>query len=182
MHNEEQRSTHQTSIGRVLALDVGQRRIGVAMSDPHGILAAPLTTLKAVPHTRVLHQIIELVQEHAVDKVVIGLPLTMRGDIGPQAQVIQEFATALEQAMKQAQERTRQSPVPVLLFDERLTSVVAEQMMRDLGIRPEKRKERIDEVAASIILQDYLDSQTSLAWHSTEQSHSHSEMGTEREE
>jgi putative Holliday junction resolvase len=132
---------------RVLALDVGERRIGVAMSDPAGLLAAPLTTLKAEPRVRALSQIVALVTEHAVDVVVIGLPLTMSGEVGPQAQVVQTFANNLEAALGHK----------VQLFDERLTSVVAEQMLRDLGIKPEKRKARIDEVAASIILQDYLD-------------------------
>ncbi len=132
---------------RVLALDVGERRIGVAMSDPAGLLAAPLTTLKAEPRARALSQIVALVAEHAVDVVVVGLPLTMSGEVGPQAQVIQTFANNLEAALGRTVE----------LFDERLTSVVAEQMLRDLGVKPEKRKARIDEVAASIILQDYLD-------------------------
>lgn len=138
--------------GRVLALDVGGRRIGVAMSDEQGILAAPLTTLKAEPRAHVIAQVVALVREHAVDEVVVGLPLTMSGEIGPQAQVIQAFAQELETALER----------PVQLFDERLTSVVAEQMMLDLGIKPDKRKARIDEVAASIILQDYLDHKRSL--------------------
>lgn len=138
----------QAHVGRrVLALDVGERRIGVAMSDAAGLLAAPLTTLKATPRARALSQIVALVREHAVDDVVVGLPLTMSGEIGPQAQVVQSFAAELEAALGRA----------VHLFDERLTSVVAEQMLRDLGLKPEKRKARIDEVAASIILQDYLD-------------------------
>jgi putative Holliday junction resolvase len=136
------------SIGvRVLALDAGERRIGVAMSDADGMLAMPLTTLRARPLDRALAQIADLVQEHAVDEVVVGLPLTMSGEIGPQAKVVQTFAAALQTALGHE----------VHLFDERLTTVVAEQMMRDLGIKPEKRKARLDEIAATIILQDYLD-------------------------
>jgi putative Holliday junction resolvase len=132
---------------RVLALDVGGRRIGVAMSDADGLFAMPLTTLNAEPHDRALVRIGELVQEYAVDEIVVGLPLTMSGEIGPQAKLVQTFATALEVALSR----------PVQLFDERLTTVVAEQMMRDLGIKPAKRKQRIDEIAATVILQDYLD-------------------------
>jgi putative Holliday junction resolvase len=132
---------------RVLALDVGERRIGVAMSDTEGILAAPLTTLKASPRSQALAQIAALVRHHTVDDVVVGLPLTMSGEIGPQARVVQSFAGELETVLGQ----------PVHLFDERLTSIAAEQMMRDLGVKPSRRKDRIDEVAASIILQDYLD-------------------------
>jgi putative Holliday junction resolvase len=131
---------------RVLALDVGDRRIGVAMSDDQGWLATPLTTLKAEPRSRALQQIVGLVQEHRVCEIVVGLPLTLSGDIGPQAQLVKLFVKELESTVEQ----------PVMLFDERLTSVVAEQMMRDLGIKPAKRKARIDEIAASIILQDYL--------------------------
>lgn len=132
---------------RVLALDVGEQRIGVAMSDANGTMAMPLTTLKATPRTRAMKQIADLVQQHAVDEVVVGLPLTLRGDIGPQAHIVQSFASDLEAVLGKS----------VQLFDERLTSVVAEQTMRDLGIKPARRKARIDEIAATIILQDYLD-------------------------
>ncbi len=132
---------------RVLALDVGGRRIGVALSDADGMLAAPLTTLKAEPRRRAMDEIVALVRDYAVDDVVVGFPLTMSGEIGPQARVVQAFVAELETALGMS----------VQLFDERLTSVVAEQMLRDMGVKPEKRKIRIDEVAASIILQDYLD-------------------------
>lgn len=132
---------------RVLALDVGERRIGVAMSDAEGRIASPLTTLQARPRARSIAQITALVQQHAVDEIVVGLPLTMRGEIGPQAQVVKSFVAELEAALGRS----------VCLFDERLTTFVAEQMLRDMGLKPEKRKARIDEIAASIILQDYLD-------------------------
>lgn len=134
-------------LGRVLALDVGERRIGVALSDPTRVLASPLTTLRAQPRARVLGEIAALVQRNEVAEVVVGLPLTLSGEIGPQALIIQAFAAELQQALA----------VPVHLLDERLTSVAAERMMIDLGLRPEQRKARIDEVAASIILQDFLD-------------------------
>ncbi len=131
----------------MMALDVGGRRIGVALSDPTRVLASPLTTLRAEPRARVLAEIAALAQRHEVSDVVVGLPLTLSGEIGPQARLVQEFAKELAQAL----------PVPVHLFDERLTTVAAERMMVDLGMRPEQRKARIDEVAASIILQDFLD-------------------------
>ncbi|MBK9715581.1 MAG: Holliday junction resolvase RuvX [Kouleothrix sp.] len=133
--------------GRVLALDVGERRIGVALSDPTRVLASPFTTLRAQPRARVLGEIAALVQRNEVAEVVVGLPLTLSGEIGPQALIVQAFAAELQQALA----------VPVHLLDERLTSVAAERMMIDLGLRPEQRKARIDEVAASIILQDFLD-------------------------
>jgi putative holliday junction resolvase len=133
--------------GRVMALDVGERRIGVAMSDSMRILASPLTTLRATPRDRVLAQIATHIAQYEVAEVVVGLPLTLSGQVGPQAHLVQAFADELRRALA----------VPVHLFDERLTSVAAERMMIDLGMKPEQRKARIDEVAASIILQDFLD-------------------------
>jgi putative Holliday junction resolvase len=134
--------------GRVMALDVGGRRIGVALSDTTRVLASPLTTLRAEPRDRVLSEIAALVQRHEVVEVVVGLPLTLSGEIGPQAHIIQLFVERLKGVLT----------APIHLFDERLTTVAAERMMLDLGMKPEQRKARIDEVAASIILQDFLDS------------------------
>ena len=131
-----------------MALDVGGRRIGVALSDTTRVLASPLTTLRAEPRDRVLSEIAALVQRHEVAEVVVGLPLTLSGEIGPQAHVIQLFVERLKGVLT----------APIHMFDERLTTVAAERMMVDLGMKPEQRKARIDEVAASIILQDFLDS------------------------
>ena len=138
--------------GRIMALDVGGRRIGVALSDTTRILASPLTTLRAEPRDRVIAQIAALVAQHEVAEVVVGLPLTLSGEVGPQAQTVQTFADELRRALD----------VPLHLFDERLTSVAAERMMIDMGIKPERRKARIDEVAASIILQDFLETRRNL--------------------
>jgi putative Holliday junction resolvase len=131
-----------------MALDVGGRRIGVALSDTTRVLASPLTTLRAEPRDRVLSEIAALVQRHEVVEVVVGLPLTLSGEIGPQAHLIQLFVERLKGVLT----------APIHMLDERLTTVAAERMMLDLGIKPEQRKARIDEVAASIILQDFLDS------------------------
>jgi putative Holliday junction resolvase len=135
--------------GRIMALDVGGRRIGVALSDSSRVLASPLTTLRAEPRARVIAQIAELVMQHEVAALVVGLPLTLGGEVGPQAKLVQAFAEELGSALA----------VPIHLFDERLTSVAAERMMLDMGVKPERRKARIDEVAASIILQDFLEAQ-----------------------
>ncbi|KPV54607.1 Holliday junction resolvase [Kouleothrix aurantiaca] len=133
--------------GRVLALDVGGRRIGVALSDTRRVLASPLTTLRAQPQQRALAELAKLAHDYEVTDVVVGLPLTLSGEIGPQAKIVQEFAAQLQEKIA----------VPVRLFDERLTTVAAERMMVELGLKPEQRKARIDEVAASIILQDFLE-------------------------
>jgi putative Holliday junction resolvase len=132
---------------RVMGLDVGERRIGVALSDADRTLATPLTTIRAAPREQAFAQLRRLVIEHSVIEVVVGLPLTLRGEVGPQATIIQAFAAELERALD----------LPIALFDERLTSAAAEQMLRDLGVKPAKRKEQIDQVAAAIILQDFLD-------------------------
>jgi putative Holliday junction resolvase len=131
-----------------MALDVGGRRIGVALSDTTRVLASPLTTLRAEPRERALNEIAALVQRHEVAEVVVGLPLTLSGEIGPQAHVIQLFVERLKGVLT----------APIHMFDERLTTIAAERMMVDLGMKAEQRKARIDEVAASIILQDFLDS------------------------
>jgi putative Holliday junction resolvase len=134
-------------LGRVLALDVGSRRIGVALSDPTRTLATPLTTLRAQPLAQALERIAQLVREQEAVELVVGLPLTLSGEIGPQAKLVEAFVAALRGVVS----------LPIHTFDERLTSIAAERMMIELGIRPERRKARIDEVAASIILQDFLD-------------------------
>jgi putative holliday junction resolvase len=132
---------------RTLGLDLGQRRIGVALSDVYGTLASPLTTVQGMPRQYAIEQIQRLIREYEVMEIVIGLPLTLRGEIGPQAKEVQAFAEALGKAVA----------LPIHFFDERLTTAAAEQMLRELGVKPEKRKQQIDQVAATIILQDYLD-------------------------
>ena len=137
---------------RILGLDVGERRIGVALSDASGRLASPLTTIGAVPQAQAIERIGRLCAEHVVVALVIGLPLTLRGEVGPQATAVQRFAEALGQAVT----------LPIEFFDERLTTAAADQLLREMGVKPEKRKLQLDQVAASIILQDYLDQQHNL--------------------
>ncbi|MGQ9548188.1 MAG: Holliday junction resolvase RuvX [Roseiflexus sp.] len=134
--------------GRVMALDVGERRIGVALSDPTRTLASPLTTIRALPRSTALKRILTLIRDYEVTALVIGLPLTMNGDVGSQATLVQRFVDELRPLID----------VPIFFVDERLTTVAAERMMIDLKIKPERRRARVDEVAASIILQDFLDS------------------------
>ncbi len=129
-----------------MALDVGGRRIGVAMSDPTRMLASPLTTLRATPQPRALAQIAALIADNEVVELVVGLPLTLSGEQGPQAQTVLAFVEALRGHVH----------VPIHLFDERLTTVEAERIMVEMGIKRDQRREKIDEVAASIILRDFL--------------------------
>lgn len=134
--------------GRVMALDVGGKRIGIALSDTLRFLASPLTTLKALPRPSALAQITALIATHEVAELVVGLPLTLSGEVGPQAELTNRFVADLQLHVT----------IPVHMFDERLTTAEAERVMKDMGLRADQRKARIDEMAASIILRDFLDS------------------------
>ena len=138
---------------RVLGLDVGERRIGVALSDPLGLTAQRLTVLeRSGDHTDV-EAICELIVKHGVSSVIVGLPLTMRGAHGPQAQRVTSFAQVLR----------RQSAVPVQLVDERLTTVQGERALLATDTSRRRRKQVIDQVAAQLILQQYLETQRGKA-------------------
>lgn len=137
---------------RALALDVGDRRIGVALSDPTGLIASPLTVLHRVAERKDLEAISTLVQGHDVDCVVIGLPRTLKGELGPQAQRVMRFGEHLAEVIQ----------VPVVYWDERHSTVDAERIVKSRG-RQKARGGRafVDDVAAAVILQSYLDSQRS---------------------
>ena len=132
---------------RVLSLDVGQRRIGVALSDALGLTAQPLTVLERRGTTADLDALAALVAQHQVETIVVGLPLTMRGERGPQAQRAASFADTLR----------RKVSVPVELADERLTTVQGERALLETDTSRRKRKQVIDQIAAQLILQQYLD-------------------------
>ena len=134
---------------RVLGLDFGERRIGVALSDPLGISAQRLTVLERTNLRADLNAVRELVTRHGVEALVVGLPLTMKGERGVQAEKASTFA-------RQLQERVA---VPVHLVDERLTTVEGERALRATNTSRRKRKATIDQVAAQLILQQYLDRQ-----------------------
>jgi putative holliday junction resolvase len=138
---------------RVLGLDVGDRRIGVAVSDETGVLASPLFTLERVGPRKDPQAIAALVREHEVAEIVVGLPRNMDGSIGPQAQKVQAFAETLKLA----------AHVPVRFWDERLTTVEAEQILAERNVPWPRRQGLVDQVAAVLILQEYLDHQKHLA-------------------
>ena len=139
---------------RILALDVGDRRIGVALSDPLGMLASPLTAIeRATPDTAdAIDAVLAIVEEHAAAEILIGIPYLMSGRIGAQARITLDFAAALA-------ERTR---IPVTHIDERLSSVQAERLLAQSGASSTHDKARTDSAAAAIILQAYLDAKSRL--------------------
>ena len=133
---------------RILALDLGKKRIGLAISDPLGITAQGLPNLVRVRKRADLAALEQLVRERQVGLILMGNPINMRGDEGRQSAWVREFAQALE-------ERTG---LPVKLWDERLTSVEAGRVLRSSGISIEKRAAAVDRLSAVILLQSYLDS------------------------
>jgi putative Holliday junction resolvase len=132
---------------RILALDVGERRIGVALSDPSGTLASPLTKITRRSAQRDIQAVLDLAQHHDVERIVVGLPLSLDGSVGPQAKQVQRFVRAL----------AAQASVPVETWDERLSTWDASQRLRETGVRPSRERARLDAAAATIILQSYLD-------------------------
>lgn len=134
--------------GRILALDVGQKRIGLALSDPLGITAQGLPNLVRKNKRSDLEALARLAAERQVALFLVGDPLHMSGDAGRQAAWVRDFADAL----------AAYTGVPVRLWDERLTSVEAGRVLRSSGIGIEKRARAVDRLSAVILLQSYLDS------------------------
>ncbi len=132
---------------RTLALDLGDRRIGVAVSDETGTLASPVVTLQRVGGKKDFESVGQLARQYEVQEVVVGLPLNMDGSEGPQAEKVREFMVRLE----------RRLGMPVRPRDERLTSVAADELLQERGMDRHKRKGVIDQVAAVLILQEHLD-------------------------
>ena len=134
---------------RALGLDVGDRRIGVALSDSLGLTAQRLTVLERRGPSEDVEAVRTLVDAHGVEVVVVGLPLTMRGERRIQADKVGTFADQLR----------RRIAGPVQLVDERLTTVQGERALREMGTTRRRRKQVIDQVAAQLILQQFLDAQ-----------------------
>jgi putative Holliday junction resolvase len=137
-------------MGRALGIDVGDRRIGLALSDSGGILASPLTIIEHTTELGDVETILKIAKEREAERIIVGLPRLMNGDIGPQAQKVQSFTEAM---------RTH-TQIPIDYRDERLTTVTAQRLKQDTGIKKKNRNNhniRYDAMAAAVILQDYLE-------------------------
>ncbi|QHI67976.1 Holliday junction resolvase RuvX [Tichowtungia aerotolerans] len=134
-------------MGRILGIDHGDVRIGIAMSDETAFLASPLTTV--LNGKAAADEIAALVQEHNVETIVIGLPLNMDGSAGPATEKVRRFSKKL----------ASKTDVPIVESDERLTTVTAHYNLREAGLDGKKRKGVVDMAAAQVILQDWLDAQ-----------------------
>lgn len=133
--------------GRVLAVDAGTRRVGVALSDPSRVIAQPLTALPAEPLSTLPDRLAALAREHGAEELVIGLPRRLDGTQGPEARAARDLAARVRQA----------SGLPVAMVDERLSSAAAERALLEGGEKRARRRRLTDQVAAALILQTYLD-------------------------
>ena len=133
---------------RIMAIDYGSKAIGVAISDELRLTVRPLTTLRRHKQSRnqIIAQLQNLIEENEIAELVVGLPLSLDGSIGDAAERVMVFVSELKKTIL----------IPIIEQDERLTSREAEEVMRELGFDLRKRKEKSDEYAAAIILQDYL--------------------------
>ena len=140
---------------RKIALDVGDKTIGVALSDELGITGQGLTIIERVGIRKDCGKVMDLIREYDCDTVVIGLPLNLNGTDSVQTEKVREFRTMLENKMRS----TGMQKVNVVWQDERFTTVMAERVLIDADVSRKKRKDVIDKQAAVIIMQSYLDSQ-----------------------
>lgn len=132
---------------RVLAVDPGSKRVGLALSDPTGTIAQGLTTLDAEPLETLPERVAAIAREKDAGRIVVGLPRRMDGSFGPEAKAARELAAQLRKAAR----------LPVELMDERLTTVEAERSLREAGVHGRHRRQRVDRVAAALLLQSHLD-------------------------
>jgi putative Holliday junction resolvase len=133
---------------RILAVDPGSKRVGLAVSDPTGTIAQALSTVPAEPAATLASRLADIAKAQDAQRIVVGLPLRLNGTHGPEAAAAQRLAHALRQAAR----------LPVEMVDERLTTAAAERSLIAGGVRREKRRLSVDRVAATLLLQGYLDS------------------------
>ena len=137
---------------RSLGLDVGDKRTGVAISDPRGLLAIPLTVI-AKGENAAIDDIIKLVEQHKIKRIVVGLPRLLNGGLGHQANRVKAFTEELSLRIEQS----GIGQIGIELWDERFSTVAAERLMSEAGTKRKKRNQHRDAIAASFILQGFLD-------------------------
>ncbi len=135
---------------RILALDYGDRKIGVAISDPLQIIAKPLIVIDNLNYKNNLNEIEKLIIDYNVDKIIVGLPLTLKNKKSIQTEKVLTFINQLESDLE----------LPIIAYDERLTSQIAKQSLVKQGIKTGHNKKDVDKTAAAIFLQNYLDDPT----------------------
>jgi putative Holliday junction resolvase len=138
---------------RVIGLDIGDRTVGVAVSDERGVLASGVCVLARRGDASDVAEVARVVARHGAGLVVAGLPRTLRGEVGPQARKVERFVADLRQAV----------PVPVETWDERLSTRMAERSLLEADVSRRRRRALVDQVAATVILQGYLDARAARA-------------------
>lgn len=133
---------------RVLAIDHGTKRMGIALSDPTGTIALPIEFISAEPFAAFLERLKHLLQEKEVEMILIGMPRNMDGSYGPAAARVQEFVAVLKENIA----------IQIKTWDERLTSAQANRFLLQANVRRDDRKKKVDKAAAAILLQSFLDS------------------------
>lgn len=134
---------------RIIGLDYGEARIGVSVSDILETIANPLDTIEERDREKQLEKVIEVIKREKAEKIVVGLPKRMDGSLGHRAEYTREFADEL----------AKRCELPLVMWDERLSSSEAHRMLESGGVSGKKRKTKVDKIAAVLILQTYLDSQ-----------------------
>ena len=137
-------------LSRILGLDYGERRIGIALSDPLRIIAKPLTIIDRKKTADYIFRISEIVSERKITSIVVGLPLTLKGGYSKQTEIVLAFIDQLKSDLQ----------IPIMTVDERLSSVAAKKSLQAQAVKTGHNKGRVDETAAAIFLQEYLDSQS----------------------
>lgn len=138
-----------------MALDVGDARIGVAISDPLGLTAQPFCSIERKGKKQELHALLQLINEQQIGTVVVGLPLELSGAVGEQAKKVESFVERFKQALTSNHDL---SQVRVEFWDERLTTVEAERIIAGRNLKNKERRRALDRTAAALILQSYLGS------------------------
>lgn len=132
---------------RILAVDPGSKRVGLALSDPTGTIAQPLATIAAAPHDTLAKRVAGVARDKGAERILVGLPRRLDGSYGPEAKSARELASELK----------KESGLPIDLLDERLTTVAAERSLLQGNVRRAARRESVDRVAAALLLQTHLD-------------------------
>lgn len=139
-------------MGRILALDLGEKRIGVAISDPTKTIAQPLKTLLFTKTKKLVLDIIDILEAYTIEKIVVGFPLTLKGTYSAKTNETKQIFDELESELS----------TPMELFDERLTTALAHGTLRQLNKKPSRERDRVDQLAAMHMLQIYLDRAANL--------------------
>lgn len=134
-------------MSRLLGLDYGERRIGIAMSDPMQIIVQPFRTIEYKQPDEIWKALQSIVAEFAIEAIVVGMPLNLKGDKGQKAKTVEAFVAEL----------TARISVPIHYWDERFTSVEAHRSLHEMGHSPSRKKTYVDQVAAVLLLQSFMD-------------------------